>query len=117
MAVSLLASHTYRRWRFDGNIGFTANRYKAPPFSDDRHLLVWCASAAVTYSLNYHWAAAADMGVARNLEMAMQTKPAFILLGAIYSPRQNVDIDIGVKTGLNTAEISRQIGAGLTVRF
>ena len=117
LGITLLTSHTFGRWGFDGNIGFTANRYKVPPFDDARHLVVWRASAAVAYSLSARWVVVADTGIARNIEKAAKTNPAFILFGAIYSPRQNVDIDIGIKAGLNAAEVDRQVGASLTVRF
>lgn len=117
LAVTLLASHTYGRWGVDGNIGLTANRYKVPPFSDARHLIVWRASVALAYSLNDRLVVVADTGIARNIEKAEKTNPAFILIGTIYSPRQHVDIDIGIKAGLNAAEVKRQVGAGLSVRF
>jgi hypothetical protein len=117
LGFTLLASHTSGRWGFDGNIGFTANRYRVPPFDDARHLIVWRISGAVIYSLTPHWVVVADAGVARNLEKAEKINPAFILVGAIYSQRNSIDIDIGIKAGLNAAEVNRQIGAGLTVRF
>jgi hypothetical protein len=117
LGLTLIASHTAGRWGFDGNIGLTANRYREPPFEDARHLIVWRVSGALAYSLDARWALVADTGIARNSEKAGKTNPAFILVGAIYMPRKDVDIDIGIKAGLNAAEVHRQAGAGLTVRF
>jgi hypothetical protein len=117
LGLTLLASHIVGRWGFDGNIGLTANRYREPPLDDARHLLVWRVSGAIAYALNPRLTLVADSGVARNSEKAGTINPAFILAGAIYSPRPNVDFDIGFKAGLNAAEVHRQAGAGLTVRF
>jgi Putative MetA-pathway of phenol degradation len=117
LGVTLLATHTSGRWGFDGNIGFSANRYRVPSFENTRHLFVWRTSVAIAYRPNEQWAVVADTGIARNIEKAANTNPAFLLVGAIYSPRENVDIDIGFKSGLNSAEVDRQVGAGLTVRF
>jgi hypothetical protein len=117
LALTLLAATTHGRWGIDGNLGLTANRYKLPEYGDSRHRLLWRASAAVSYSISPQWLVAADIGVARNIEKSAGTNPAFILVGAIYSPRPNLDIDLGIKAGLNAAEVSRQAGAGLTMRF
>lgn len=117
LSLTLIASHTVGRWGFDGNVGLTANRYREPPFENARHVIVWRVSGALAYSLNAQWTLVGDTGVARNIEKAGTAHPAFILAGAIYSPRRNVDIDIGIKAGLTAAEVHRQAGAGLTLRF
>jgi hypothetical protein len=117
LGLTLIASHIVGRWGFDGNIGLTANRYREPPFDDARHLIVWRVSGALAYNLNARWTLVADTGAARNIEKAGKTNPAFILAGVIYTPRRNVDIDFGLRAGLNAAEVHRQAGAGLTVRF
>jgi hypothetical protein len=117
LALTLIASHIVGRWGFDANIGITANRDRDPPFDDGRHLIVWRISGALAYTLTPRWTLVADTGIARNAEKAGKTNPAFILAGAIYTPRSNVDIDIGIKAGLTSVEVHRQAGAGLTVRF
>ena len=117
LALTLIASHIVGRWGFDGNVGITANRDRDPPFDDGRHLIVWRISGALAYTLTPRWTLVADTGIARNAEKAGKTNPAFILAGAIYTPRSNVDIDIGIKAGLTSVEVHRQAGAGLTVRF
>ena len=100
LGLTLIALHLAGRWGFGGNIGLTANRYGEPPFEDARHLLVWRASGALAYTVNARLTLVADGGIARNVEKAGKTNPAFILVGAIYSPRSNVDFDIGIKAGL-----------------
>jgi len=115
LALTLIRSHIVGRWGFDTNIGITANRDLT--FDDTRHLIVWRASTAVTYTPSPRWTLVADTGIARNPDKTIRTNPAFILAGAIYRPRGNVDIDIGIKAGLTSAEVHRQTGAGLTVRF
>ena len=115
LALTLIESHIVGRWGFDSNIGITANR--DPTSDDNHHPIVWRASGALTYTPSPRWTLAADTGIARNPDKAGKTNPAFILAGAIYRPRGNVDIDIGIKAGLTSAEVHRQAGAGLTVRF
>ena len=117
LGFTLIASHGAGRWGFDGNIGLTANRYREPLFGSARHSIVWRVSGALAYSVNEQWTLVADTGIARNTEKAGRTHPVFILAGVVYSPRRDVDIDVGIRAGLNAAEVHRQAGAGLTVRF
>jgi len=68
------------------------------------------------YSVNEQWRLVADTGVAHNPDWTSSTHPAYILLGTIYSPSKSIDFDVGLKYGLNKAEVRHQIGAGLTWR-
>lgn len=116
-AVTLLAQHGMEPWTFYGNLGIELNRYRN--FNDrvENQRVVWRASTAVAYSFTQKTRLLADIGIARNPARGENKHSAFALIGIIYSPRENVDIDIGVKRVLNDAEADRQIGAGLTIRF
>jgi hypothetical protein len=116
-AFTLLASHDAAPWSFHGNAGVSAHRYKIASARESRHRYIWRASMAAAYAFSPHWTLIADTGVARRIEAATSVNPAFFLLGMIYSPRDDVQIDVGVKAGLNEAEVRRQFGAGITLRF
>ena len=56
-------------------------------------------------------------GVEKNPDKAAAGDPAFIIAGAIYSLAENLDIDFGVKAGLNKSETDYSMLAGLAYRF
>ena len=116
-SVTLLAQHGMEPWSFYGNLGVGLNRYR--DFNDraKNQRVVWRASTAVAYSFAQKTRLLADIGIARNPARSANKHPAFALIGIIHSPRENVDIDIGLKRALNDAEADRQVGAGLTIRF
>ncbi|HYD60253.1 MAG TPA: transporter [Noviherbaspirillum sp.] len=115
--VTLLGAYQVDAWTFLGNIGVTHNRYAIPSDREQNRKVVWRLSAAALYAFDEHWKAVVDAGAAHNEQKAVGTHPAFILLGLIYSPSGKMDVDVGVKVGLNSAEVHRQVGAGLTLRF
>jgi hypothetical protein len=47
----------------------------------------------------------------------VNTHPAFVLGGLIYSVSENLDVDFGVKGGLNKPEADYSVLAGLAWRF
>jgi len=57
----------------------------------------------------------ANVGVDRNADTASQTNLALILGGVVYSLSDAVDIDFGVKGGLNDVAADYSLLAGLTV--
>jgi len=48
---------------------------------------------------------------------ALSTDPAFLIVGLIYSPVKNVDLDFGWRTALNEAAADRTLGVGVTFRW
>lgn len=77
----------------------------------------------------WHYSLAAEYAVTRNLKLVgnaageanpdrnSRTHPVFILGGIIYSLYETLDLDIGIKGGLNNAEPHYTILAGLTYWF
>ena len=116
-AMTLIASIDRAPWAFHGNLGFAVNRYALAVDQQENRRLLWRASVAATYNLTQQWRFAADIGIARNQDVGSTINPAYFLTGVIYSPNQNVDLDAGIKFGLNNAEVNRQCGVGLTLRF
>lgn len=58
-----------------------------------------------------------DVGVATNPDNSLNTPPAYVLGGSIYSLRENLDIGLGVKVGLTKPEADIAVRGGITWRF
>ncbi|NLN59399.1 MAG: transporter [Deltaproteobacteria bacterium] len=94
------------------NAGYIQNENK----NDERKEL-WHASLAAEYPIMEKVTLVANVGVDRNPDTASQTNPAFILGGLVYSLNDAVDLDFGVKGGLNDVAPDYSVLAGLTLRF
>jgi hypothetical protein len=77
----------------------------------------WHGSIAATAGVMGGLQAVANVGVETNADRASHTHPAFALAGAIYSVTENLDVDVGVKAGLNRAEPDLAVLAGIASRF
>ena len=112
-----IASYEIGAWTLHGNLGLNYNRFQLESDQQSRRKTVWRASAAVWYGLNEQWRLVADTGVAQNQDAASRKMPAYGLVGVIWSPSKTVDVDAGAKFGLNKAEVTRQLGMGVTLHF
>lgn len=99
-------------WAFHLNLGYIRNENKA----DERKNL-WHASIASEYGLTEKLTLVGNIGSERNADRNVNTNPAFVLGGLIYSISENLDIDFGVKGGLNKPEADYSVLAGLAWRF
>jgi hypothetical protein len=59
----------------------------------------------------------ANIGAERNPDRNSNTDPAFILGGVIYAVSEGLDVDLGVKAGLNKTETDSTVLAGITWRL
>jgi hypothetical protein len=117
MALTLIATHESGPWTFHGNAGLDLNRYRQDAAIAAHRNGRWRMSAAAAYQTAPGLAVVSDIGIARNSDPASHVNPAYFLTGLIYSPRKDLDLDAGVKFGLNHAEANRQVGIGITSRF
>jgi hypothetical protein len=117
MAFMLLATHVAEPWTLHANLGAQLIRYSDPIRDDGSRRTIWRASVAAAYAVSEQAVLVFDTGIARNLERSEKTNPAFAVIGVIYSPQQDIDLDVGLKIGLNRTEANRQSGIGLTIRF
>jgi hypothetical protein len=99
-------------WAFHLNLGYKRNENTVDERED-----IWHASLAGEFKIMNKLKLVADIGAERNTEKSSDTNPAFILGGLIYSIRENLDIDFGVKGGLNKAEADITYLAGMALRF
>jgi opacity protein-like surface antigen len=117
LGLTAIASYEIGSWTLHGNAGLNYNRYTRDSDDAAKRKLVWRTSAAVWYALNEQWRLVADTGVMQNVDRGNRTWPAYGLVGVIWSPNDTVDLDIGAKFGLNKAEVTRQLGVGVTLHF
>lgn len=99
-------------WAFHANLGYIRNENKA----DERENL-WHASVAAQVEAVKDLNIVANIGIERNTDRTVNTHPAFVLGGLIYSISENIDIDFGLKAGLNGPETDYSLLAGLAWRF
>jgi len=107
-----IATKELEPWAFHLNLGYIRNENKA----DERKNL-WHASLAGSVEAIKDLSLVANIGIEQNADRNVNTHPAFILGGLIYSVSEHVDIDFGVKAGLNEPETDYAILAGLAWRF
>lgn len=99
-------------WAFHGNVGYTRSE-STEEFRSD----IWHASVAATVTVTRNLKLVADLGVESNTDKDSITDPAYILCGIVYSIKNNLDIDLGVKYGLTRPETNYAYLAGITGKF
>lgn len=111
-SLFFIATKEIEPWLFHLNLGYIRNENKA----DERENL-WHVSAAAHVKATEKLGIVANIGIERNTDSVVNTHPAFVLGGVIYSIAENLDIDIGIKGGLNKPETDYSLLAGLAWRF
>lgn len=102
---------------FHVNIGCLRNEYKLPADEDANRKDLWHASLASQVDVIKGLKAVANIGMERNPDKRSNSDPAFLLGGVIYSITKSLDVDAGVKAGLNKPEIDITFLAGVTKRL
>ncbi len=104
-------------WAFHFNVGYIRNEYKLRTDEDANRKDIWHISLASQVKVVKNLQAVANIGMERTPDKTSDTNPAFLLGGLIYSVTENLDVDFGVKGGLNRPETDRTYLAGITWRF
>jgi hypothetical protein len=108
----LIASQEIGSWAFHGNLGYIRNENDEQERKD-----VWHASVAATWEVIKNLKLVANAGIERNPDNQATYDPAFLIGGIIYSFDEHLDIDLGVKYGLNKPEADVSAMVGLAFRF
>jgi hypothetical protein len=104
-------------WAFHFNLGYTRNEYQLREDKEANRKDIWHVSLASEVEVVKNLKLVGNIGIERNPEKASSRHPAFILGGLIYSITENIDINIGVKGGLNKPETDLTILPGMAFRF
>ncbi len=102
-------------WLF--NYGTTRHQFRLQADSLANRKAVDRVSAAMLYGVTDAITVLLDVGQSDPETKADTAKPKFMVLGAIYAVGDDLDLDVGYKKGLNSAEPSKQWGVGVTWRF
>ncbi|HET7318964.1 MAG TPA: transporter [Nitrospirota bacterium] len=102
---------------FHLNLGYIHNQYKFQADEDANRKDLWHVSLAAQAELVKNVKAVANIGMERNPDKTSEAHPAFILGGLICSITENLDIDAGIKYGLNRPETDIAYLAGITWRL
>ncbi len=99
-------------WAFHLNLGYIRNENTLNAEKD-----IWHASIASTFAVTDNLKAVANLGVESNRDELANSDPAFFLAGLIYTLSKDLDLDCGIKYGLNASETDYTVLAGMTWRF
>lgn len=120
-ALTWIGSLTRASLSLHLNVGVEHYRYRLERDHNANRQFVWRISSAVLWRMRERWQLVADTGIERNAERGNSSPPAFMLAGFIYSPNQDIDLDVGLRVALHcgdcAAQTRRQLTAGLTWRF
>jgi hypothetical protein len=99
-------------WAFHLQLGYRRNRN----IMDEREG-IWHVSFGGWRELGEKLKIVGDIGANTNTDKSSNTETVFLILGAIYSLAQNIDMDFGIKKGLSNAETDYTLLGGMAVRF
>ena len=113
----LIATSEWQHGALHCNVGYTHHNYEEELESEIMKKDIWHASLATELNMADNLRAVGNIGIETNQDDTSDTHPVFLLGGIIYSATENLDLDFGVKGGLNKAETDTIILAGLSVKF
>lgn len=103
-----------------GNIAYNRNNYTTVLEESNRSNL-WRASAGFCYKLTDTWNLVGEAGAktnqARNNEYFPGSTAPFGMVAVVYSPNNEIDLDFGVRKGLNKADYDSVYLMGGTFRW
>jgi opacity protein-like surface antigen len=108
----LIVSKEIAALAFHANLGYIRNENKV-----DEEKNIWHASLATTWEVVKNLKLVANVGIERNPDDSADNDPAFLIAGVIYSVTENLDLDCGIKYGLNSSETDPSLMAGVAYRF
>ena len=113
----LITTKEVQPWAFHLNLGYIRNQYKLQEDEDANRKDIWHVSLAAQVEFVKNVKAVANIGMERNPDKTSEIHPAFILGGFICSVTENLDVDAGLKYGLNKPETDIAYLAGITWRL
>jgi hypothetical protein len=116
-ALTFLTQYESGDWTWLFNVGTELHRYSSASSQDEYRRYINKASVGLTYQLDDQWLLILDTGVQSHVNKSVKKDPRFAIIGLIYSLSEDAELDVGYKKALNTTEIDRQVGIGLTYRF
>ncbi len=111
-SLFFITSYESLPWSVHFNGGYIRNENRLKERKD-----IWHISIAGLFEVSEQLKAVGNVGMERSTEKSSNTAPAFLIAGIIYSLSKDLDLDMGVKAGLNKIETDYSVLAGMTWRF
>lgn len=108
----LVTSFENDPWGYHIHLGYVRNKNVHGERNVIHH-----TSVALTYALRDDWMLVADLGTFTTPDPAFDENTSFLILGAIYSLTDDLDLDFGVKRGVSEPETDVTWLLGLAWRF
>lgn len=107
-----IAGRTAGPWQFYLNAGYFLNRNSG---GEEEHIVKGSAAAALKVAPGTMLSA--DLTTETSADPAASAHPLSSVLGLVWSPHDYLDLDAGVRLGLNDAADDLGLLAGMTLRF
>jgi hypothetical protein len=115
--VTMIATSEGRLGAVHCNLGYSSNEYSIKENNETARNDIWYASLAAELNITGDIQSVANIGVETNKDKTSDIHPVFLLGGMIYSINENLNVDLGLKYGLNEAETDTTFLVGLASRF
>jgi hypothetical protein len=115
--VALIATHQGELGAVHCNLAYRRNTYNMEEHKEAARNDIWHASLAAEIKLTENIRSVANIGTETNEDKTSEIHPVFLIGGLICSIDENLDIDLGLKYGLNDAETDTAFLAGIAARF
>ena len=115
--VTMIASQELEPFTFHVNAAYTRTEFKLDADKESNRNNIWHVSAAASCEVVKDLQLVANIGVETNGNRGSHAWPTFLLGGVIYSVTEDLDLDMGIKGGLNGPEADVAYLAGIAYRF
>jgi hypothetical protein len=117
-AATLILSKEASFGAIHANLAATRVDFALAENRDTNRRMLYRLSVAPVVTLSTTWKAALDVGVTTNPDRSRRARMGYVELGAIWSPRDDLELAFGVIRQVGDGEaVSQTITAGLTLRF
>jgi long-subunit fatty acid transport protein len=111
-SLYLVTTYAPEPWEFDMHFGYMDYPNELGE-REDR----WHVSVAGGYTFSNRLRLVTDLGTDTNPDPAVDERPVFLIVGAIYPVNKEFELSVGYKQGLTGPETDSKLLAGVTLRF
>jgi len=94
-SAMLIATRETDFGEFHVNVAYARARFETEDEISGNRKDLWRLSAAPVWGINDQWKVALDLGLQTNSDKTLNSRMAYALLGAVYSPSKDFDLALG----------------------
>ncbi|MFZ6750672.1 transporter [Undibacterium sp. Ren11W] len=117
LALTLVYSYTNAAWTTHSNLSMTQRNFHQEQASIEQRATQWRVSLATLFAVTPKIQVLADAGLYQANLKSETYVDQHLLTGIIYSPTDDLDLDLGIKYLRHKNSIERQAGIGMAWRF